>query len=183
MALLVDFTGGTTTQSGCTAPTGQVTDKPGYTTLYKPDGTTKAICTGNSSTRPNIYIAKSRLDTSKTGGTNTSTDVYRMIYVPAGCVVRRAWVVTVGAESTNTTATIALGDGDSTAGYMTATVPSTTVNTVTAEVYTGTAAYSIIDGKYYASADTIDVLVGTAAFTDGVYDIYAEIMDLNPQDI
>lgn len=183
MALLVDFTGGTTTQSGCTAPTGQVTDKPGYTTLYKPDGTTKAICTGNSSTRPNIYIAKSRLDTSKTGGTNTSTDVYRMIYVPPGCVCRRAWVVTISAESTNTTATIALGDGDSTAGYMTATVPSTTANAVTAEVYTGTAAYSIIDGKYYASADTIDVLVGAAAFSDGVYDIYAEIMDLNPQDI
>lgn len=182
MALLVDFTGGTTLQSGCTAPTGHVHDKPGYTTLYK-GSTSKAICTGNAQGIPNIYLAKNRLDTSKTGGTNTSTDVYRMIYVPAGCVVRRAWVVTISAESTNTTATIALGDGDSTAGFMTATVPSTTVNAVTAEVYTGTAAYSIIDGKYYASADTIDVLVGTAAFTDGIYDIYAEIMDLNPRDI
>jgi hypothetical protein len=164
MALLVDFTGGSSTQSGCTAPTGQEKD---IGTGIPYDGLDK------------LYIKKRRLDTSKTNGTNTSTDVYRMIAVPAGTFCLGAWVETVTAETSAATATIALGDGNGTAGYLTATVPSTTVGTLTAEAYNGTGAYRALAGRFYTAADTIDVLVGTAAFTDGVYDICALLVDCN----
>jgi hypothetical protein len=164
MALLVDFTGGSATQSGCTAPDNQEftvgTGKP-YDGLGK------------------VYVAKRRLDTAETGGTNTSTDVYRMISVPAGTLCLGAWIITVEAETSADTATIALGDGDGTAGYLTATAPSTTVGGVIAELYNGTGAYRALAGRFYKSADTIDVLVGTAAFTDGVYDVCALLVDLN----
>ena len=163
MALLVDFTGGSSTQSGCTAPTGQETD---IGTNIPYDGLGK------------VYVKKRRLDTSKTGGTNTSTDVYRMIAVPAGTKCLGAWVETVTAETSAATATIALGDGSGTAGFLTAAVPSTTVGAITAEAYNGSAAYHALSGRFYTSADTIDVLVGTAAFTDGVYDICALLVDL-----
>lgn len=164
MALLVDFTGGSTTQSGCTAPDNQEftvgTAKP-YDGLGK------------------VYVVKRRLDTAETGGTNTSTDVYRMISVPAGTLCLGAWIITVSAETSASTATIALGDANGTAGYLTATAPSTTVGGVIAEAYNGTGAYRALAGRFYTAADTIDVLVGTAAFTDGVYDICALLVDLN----
>lgn len=164
MALLVDFTGGSSTQSGCTAPTGQETD---IGTGIPWDGLNK------------VYVKKRRLDTSKTNGTNTSTDVYRMIAVPAGTYCIAAWAKTVTAETSATTATIAIGDGDATAGYLTAVIPSTTVGGVKGGLYGGSEAYRALAGRMYLDADTIDVLVGTAAFTDGVYDIYALLVDMN----
>lgn len=164
MALLVDFTGGSSTQSGCTAPDNQEFDI-GTGVVW--DGLKK------------VYVKKRRLDTAETGGTNTSTDVYRMIAVPAGTYCIAAWVVTVTAETSASTATIALGDGDSTAGYLTAVIPSTTVGGVKGSLYGGSEAFSVKAGRMYLSADTIDVLVGTAAFTDGVYDICALLVDMN----
>jgi hypothetical protein len=163
MALLVDFTGGSSTQSGCTAPDDQKFD---VGTAPNWDGLRK------------VFVKKARLDTSATGGTNTDTDVYRMIAVPAGTLCLGAWIITVTAETSAATATIALGDGDGTAGYLTATVPSTTVDGVIAELYNGSGAYRALAGRFYRDADTIDVLVGTAAFTDGVYDICALLVDL-----
>ena len=179
MSLTVDFTGGATLQSSCTAPSGE--EFGIKNTITKDTAGSQVTAAARSYDGiPRVYTLTRRLDTSKTGGTNTSTDVYRMISIPAGVRVLAAWFVTVTAETTGVTATIALGDGDSTAGYMTAVVPSTTVGTVKSEPYTGTATYSIITGKFYAATDTVDVLVGTAAFTNGVYDIYALCIDQNP---
>lgn len=165
MALLVDFTGGATTQSGCTAPSNQ-----------KFDVGTKPIV-GIAS---KLYIAVSRLDTTKITGSKTSTDVYRMISVPAFTMCLVAWGKTITPETVATTATIALGDGDSTAGYLTAVVPSTTANACWGTLYGGSEAFSLKAGRIYPVADTIDVLVGSAAFTSstGVFDIYALLLDL-----
>ena len=163
MALTVDFTGGATLQSGCTAPTGEKFD----------------VGTSPKFDLNRAYVVKQRIDTSKTGGTNTSTDVYRAIAVPAGTWCLGAWVMTVKAETSATTATIAIGDGDATAGYLTAVVPSTTVKGIKATLYGGSEAYSVKSGRVYLSADTIDMLVGTAAFTNGIYDICALCVDMN----
>jgi hypothetical protein len=164
MALLVDFTGGSATQSGCTAPADQEFSI-GTGSSY--EGTSK------------ISVKRRRLDTAKTGGTNTSTDVYRMITVPAGSWCLGAWIETVKAETSAATATIALGDGDSTAGYLTAVIPSTTVGGIKGSLHNGAEAFAVKSGRMYLTEDTIDVLVGTAAFTDGVYDVCALIVDMN----
>ena len=162
MALLVDFTGDATLQSGCTAPTGEVFD---IGTGIVWDGLNK------------VYVAKARLDTSKTNGTNTSTDVYRMIAVLAGTWCLGAWLKVITAETSAVTGTIAIGDGDSTAGYLTAVIPGA-VGLFKASLYGGSEAYAVKSGRVYLVDDTIDVLVGTAAFTNGVYDIYALLVDL-----
>ena len=162
MALLIDFTGQSTLHSGATAPTTQVTD---VGTPWQYQG--------------NIWcIAKSRLDIGLVPGTLTSTDVYQMIHVPKYTWCLGCWFEVIEAELTATTATIAIGDGDSTAGYLTAVVPSTTVGTIHAPLYGGSEAFNVKAGRFYPAADTIDVLVGSAAFTsgNGVYDIYAMLM-------
>jgi hypothetical protein len=162
MALLIDFTGQSTLHSGATAPTTHVHD------------------VGNPfSYNGQLWcVAKSRLDVALVPGTLTDTDVYQMIHVPAYTWCLGCWFKVVEAEATATTATIAIGDGDSTAGYLTAVKPSTTVGTIHAPLYNGSEAYNVKAGRFYPSADTIDVLVGTAAFTsgNGVYDIYAMLM-------
>lgn len=165
MALLIDFTGQSTTHSGATLPTTYVTD------IGNPFTYGGAIWT----------IAKSRLDVALVPGTLTDTDVYQMIHVPAYTWCLGCWFKVIEAEATATTATIAIGDGDSTAGYLTAVVPSTTVGTIHAPLYGGTEAYNVKAGRFYPSADTIDVLVGSAAFTsgNGVYDIYAMLTSYN----
>jgi hypothetical protein len=162
MSLLIDFTNQSTVHSGatyCTGATKNVGDPFKYGGLV-------------------WCIATSRLDVSKVPGTLTSTDVYQMIAVPKYTWCLGCWFKVVTAEVTATTATIAIGDGDSTAGYLTAVTPSTTVGTIHAPLYGGSEAYNIKAGRFYPAADTIDVLVGTAAFTsgNGVYDISALLM-------
>lgn len=165
MALTIDFTNGATTQSGATRATGYTTD----------------VGTGLQFTGVVWSIVKSRLDVALVPGTLTSSDVYKMITVPAYTWCLGCWYKVIEAELTATTATIAIGDGDSTAGYLTAVQPSTTVGTIHAPLYGGTEAFNVKAGRLYPAADTIDVLVGTAAFTtgNGVYDIYALLMNYN----
>ncbi|HLA29311.1 MAG: hypothetical protein UU10_C0041G0008 [Parcubacteria group bacterium GW2011_GWF1_40_6] len=165
MALLIDFTGAATVHSGATFANSNVTDIG--TPYHSPGGVWS--------------IAKVRLDTANVPGTKTSTDVYQMIAVPAYTWCLGCWFKVIEAELTATTATIAIGDGDSTAGYLTAVQPSTTVGTIHAPLYGGSEAFNVKAGRMYPAADTIDVLVGTAAFTssNGVYDIYALLMSYN----
>jgi hypothetical protein len=163
MALLIDFTGQSSLQSGATAPTSYSTN------VGKPFNYSGVLW----------CIASSRLDIGLVPGTLTSSDVYQMIAVPAYTWCLGCWVKVIEAEATATTAKIAIGDGDSTAGYLTAVVPSTTVGAIHAPLYGGSEAYNVKAGRFYPAADTIDVLVSVAAFTsgNGVYDIYALLMN------
>jgi len=122
-----------------------------------------------------LYIAKTTVDTSKTGITNTNADVYEAIYVPAGSVVILAWYKTTTPESTNTTATFQLGiTGTDTDEYV-AAATCAVANTVA-----GPDGDIIgLGGTLFETADTIDLLVATAAFTDCIVDVYALILDLN----
>ncbi len=165
MALQIDFTNGATTKTSSTRATGYTTD------VGDPFQFSGSVWT----------IAKSRLDIANVPGTLTSTDVYQMIAVPAYTWCLGCWFKVIEAEVTATTATIAIGDSDATAGFLTAVVPSTTVGTIHAPLYGSSETYVVKNGRFYPAADTIDVLVGTAAFTsgNGVYDIYALLMNYN----
>lgn len=163
MALLIDFTNQATVHTSAT-----------YC-----NNATKNV--GN----PFIYsgsiwsIAKSRLTIADVPGTLTSTDVYQMIHVPAGTWCLGAWYKVVTPETTASTGTIAIGDGDSTAGYLTAVAPGIVAGVYHAPLYGGSEAYNVKAGRFYPTADTIDVLVGTSAFSTtygGVFDIYALVM-------
>jgi len=127
-----------------------------------------------------IFIRKATIDVAGTlivaAGTKTSTDVYQSIDIPAKTYVLAAWFVVTEAEATNVTGTLALGDGASTAGY----VAAATVAVINvAHVSVGTDVYNAYAGKFYTAADTIDLLVGTAALTNAVVDVYALCAELN----
>ena len=121
-----------------------------------------------------LGIKKATVDTSKTGISNTNADVYEAIYIPAGMKVLDAWFVVTTPETGNVLATFALGDNSTTNGYVTAAVcTSVAVHATNASTYANTG------GKTYTSANTIDLLVATAAFTNCVVDVYALVLDMN----
>jgi len=123
-----------------------------------------------------IGIIKSRVDTAETGITNTDADVYQALDIPAGFYVLAAWFVCVSAESTNKTATFEFGiTGVDTDEFIKATAPDKT-----GEIFPMDGDAAGLNGTYFATADTLDLLVATAAFTDAVVDVYALVMDMNP---
>jgi hypothetical protein len=163
MALAVDYTGNTTLIASSTAPTVHShTVGPGV----------------DVSQNWRIGILKSRVDVGLTGDTNTSTDVYYAIRIPAYTIVLRTWIETVEAEVTGVTGTFQIGDSSAATVYMnTATIPSATVGGVISALAADTGAANVIAGKFYGSADYIKLLCGTAAFINGVYDVYAFIIN------
>lgn len=108
-----------------------------------------------------------------------SADVLEVIPVPA-----KSLVIAVGMDVTtlNTAAaTIALGDGSSTAGYLAASaigaVGSFAGVSALAEGTPNTIVPAYGLGKYYAAEDTIDALFGTAAPAQAVVTVWALILD------
>jgi hypothetical protein len=123
-----------------------------------------------------VGILSRQIDTSKSGITNTSSDVYEAIYCKAGTKILDAWFFVDTAESTNTTATFSLGiTGGTTDGFVTAaTCAATGLHATNGSTYTAAG------GVTLTSANTIDLLVGTAAFTDCIVTVYALVVDMNP---
>lgn len=108
-----------------------------------------------------------------------SADVLEIIPVAA-----KSLVMAVGMDVTtlNTAAaTIALGDGASTAGYLAASAIGAVGSFAGVSALTeGTPntfvpAYGL--GKYYSAADTIDALFGTAAPAQAIATVWALILD------
>lgn len=108
-----------------------------------------------------------------------SADVLEVLPVPA-----KSLVLAVGMDVTqlNTAAaTIALGDGASTAGYLAASaIGAVSSFASVSALVEGTPntflpAYGL--GKYYTAADTIDALFGTAAPAQAIVTIWALILD------
>lgn len=108
-----------------------------------------------------------------------SADVLEIIPVPA-----KSLVMIAGMEVTqiNTAAaTIALGDGSSTAGYLAASAIGALSSfagvgaLVEGAPNTFLPAYG--NGKYYTAADTIDALFGTAAPAQAIVTVWALILD------
>lgn len=168
MALAVDFTGNTTLIASATAPTVHAHNiGPGVNVDYD----------------WRLGILRQRVDVGLTGDTNTSTDVYYAIRIPAYTIVLRAWVETVEAELTGVTGTFQIGDSSAATVFMnTATIPSATVGGVISALAADTGAANVIAGKFYATADYIKLLVGTAALINGVYDVFAFIINCRQKD-
>lgn len=123
-----------------------------------------------------LGIIHSRVDTSKTGITNTNADVYEALYIPAGTLVITAWMVVNTGETTNTTAQAQFGiTGTDTDEYVAAAVCATD-----GEVKGPDGDIIGLGGTLFETADTLDILVSVAAFTDAIFDCYALVLDLNP---
>lgn len=97
----------------------------------------------------------------------SASDVIQIWDIPYPCWIKACWVHVTTAEGA--TATVAVGDGGNTAGYMGAG----SINAAAWLVPAITDAYMATNGKFYNSADTLDLLFGTAADIDtAVFDVY-----------
>ncbi len=97
-----------------------------------------------------------------------ASDVLEVLTVDAGTIVSEVTLSIVKAESTETTATIAVGDGSDADGYVAATATST------AGTYGTTGAYTL-NPKLYSTKDTLDLTIGTKVPTDLVIRVGATL--------
>lgn len=93
-------------------------------------------------------------------------DVLEVMTVDAGTIVSGVVLEIISAESTNDTATVAVGDGADADGFVTATATSA------AGVF-GTAGAYTLGAKLYTAKDTLDITVATAVPTNLVVRVSA----------
>jgi len=145
MALLEDHTGGAAVGSGI--PAG-------------------SIC--------KVGILKNTFKMSNVTGTPTSTDVYKVLDIPAGYMVLSAWFNVTEPEVTNATAQVSLGDGNQVAGF----VAAATVAAAGLHVPAGSETYQAYVGEFYTAADTLDLVVSVAALTEFECEVFALVVKL-----
>jgi hypothetical protein len=164
MAITVNFTGKAGIAGTEVDITGAVTDVGNSVPVAESD---------------RIGILKSRVDVGliPSSSTKTNADVYQAINVPKYFKVIDAWFEVIEAEATNTTACFALGiTGGTTDGFVTA---ATCAVKDVSHASTNASTYSAAGGwSSSAAADTIDLLVSVAAFTNVVVDVYAVVVDM-----
>lgn len=116
-----------------------------------------------------------------TGGAITQADVYQVLAIPANSLVESVHI-RIDTPAVGTTLTMNVGDGGSTAGWIGSTDGKATALTYDHSTV-GTDARSVAanNGYFYASADSIDVVMTTAtAITAGPkFTLFAVISDLN----
>lgn len=102
-------------------------------------------------------------------------DVFQLFQIPAGTLVKSMGMSIVTAETL--AATIALGDGASTAGFGAAKA----TNAVGSQITLVGDAFGPDNttGKFYVSADTLDALVAAQAMEAAVIDFWAEVLKVN----
>lgn len=130
----------------------------------------------------NFYIMKKTIDFGDSDiltADLASDDTYQLFDVPANTYVLGCWLVVTEAEATNTTATLAIGDTNSTAGYLTATEVKVTGGF--GGLKAGSEAYRALAGRFYGSGQgdadaaaerVISAIAGTAALSNAVIDFY-----------
>lgn len=134
-----------------------------YTTYT--DGTTiTSVSGGNYAGSPARTVLTGVYDASKRN--MVAADVATVVTIPAGTWVEAVFLEIITAEAT-ASQTISVGDGDSTAGWVSAVSSSAAAGTK----YLGAGALAIAtgtsqtNGKYYTTADTLDILVPTSMVT------------------
>lgn len=119
-----------------------------YTTYT--DGTTikkQAAPRGNSSGTPYLLVA----DYDATRRNGAAADIFEIADIPAGTLVLHAVVETIAADATQT---LNVGDGGDPNGFADAVDVGTLGN-----IANGAGAYVVAAGKFYATADTLDLEV------------------------
>jgi hypothetical protein len=115
-----------------------------------------------------VVSVENKLDFSVTNA--DASDTIQALKIPAGALVKNVWVTVLTAEGGATTATV--GDGDGADSWDASTNLNAAANTVTAGL-PGTDAYATA-GKYYAAADTIDLVLSANALDAAIINVSAE---------
>ena len=100
-------------------------------------------------------VKKAQAEIDFTLTTITTADVIEAVKIPAGALVHNVYTVIVTAEGSTATATV--GDADAAAGWGASVDLNGVAGTMTGGAVSDT--FPALGGKYYASADTIDLTV------------------------
>lgn len=125
---------------------------------------------------PRAYVAKVELDFAEIVSARSAADAtalaandtLQVLHIPANTMVLSAGARVTSAETTNTTCTFDVGF---TGGDVDAYVDGLASNAL------GSAANATASVAYHSSADTLDVLILTAAPTDCVLEVWAVLAD------
>jgi len=102
------------------------------------------------------------------GATALATnDVIECLHIPAHTMLLGAGMRVTSVESTNTTGTFDLGDGSDPNGFTTILANNALASEGNVTILT----------KYYATADSVDISLITAAPTDCVVEVWAVLAD------
>lgn len=96
-----------------------------------------------------------------------AADLIEVLHIPARSQLLAAGATVTSVESTATTGTFDVGDGDDPDGYAALLAN----NALASESNT------TLGAKFYDAADTLDVTLGTAAPTDCVLEVWAVLAD------
>ena len=103
-----------------------------------------------------------------------AADVLQVIPIPAGTIILTGGVYVVKVESTNTTGTFSLGFTGA-SPYAVAAYASAVANNSL-----GLKATDLANPSVIVTADTIDLLLNTAAPTDCILDVFVVVYNANP---
>ena len=107
-----------------------------------------------------------------------AADILEVLPIPAGSIVSNVGMVVTTAAGV--TSTLSIGDGGSQVGYLAATsVNAAGTSGGVPVLVTGAFAPAFSGGKVYATADTIDVTLGTAVPAAAVVRVFATLTDIN----
>jgi len=105
-----------------------------------------------------------------------ANDVVKLIDVPAKTLILGISVRITSAESTDN-ATLDIGDGDDPNGWEDG-IDATTTTHIFTKTYANGGSVTDKDNGYYASADTIDAVLGDVVWTDGVFNIKVVMVNM-----
>lgn len=119
------------------------------------------------------YVLKSRITVPTTA---VSTDIIQCVNIPAGTLVKSVGIL-MNTAATATTLTCTVGDGATADGWDASVNLKGTAGTWTMSTPSDT--FPALGGKYYSSADTIDITVTVNTLTVGaVFDIFVECINM-----
>lgn len=107
-----------------------------------------------------------------------AADILQLFSVPAGVWVPACFGETLTVEGE--TATYGIGDGSGTSGFI-ATADANALSGVVGSLVTSAYSVAVGGGKIYAAADTIDMILNTAAFNVSKIRVMAVMVDLRAQ--
>ena len=129
---------------------------------------------GHSAIKRVPYLVENTVDMSAFDPTNSPADTVQMINVPAETFVLSAGMEVITASSSSVTWT--LGDGIDPNRYV------TTSEGTNAAAHKAVVAHASNTGCVYASADTLDLVVGGAQDTAGKVRVWAIMCDISGVD-
>ena len=129
---------------------------------------------GHPAGYPTVKVISQVVDFSST--TNATNDVFQVLSMPANTLVLYAGLDILTADSAGNSGTLSLGDGDDVDCFVAASTATAGIEVTRARAGDSQGGTTSIGYRYYAAADTVDLVVATGAINAKVR-VFAIVAD------